>query len=157
MINLARATFFCKDIDASLHLYQDRLGLVTIDDKTLSGPGAGGLLGLGSCTLRIVLLANDINSQPIVALMAISEADIPKMPAPPEGIAAGQAATVFQTTKFDEIRAQLESDGVKFLCAPVEYPKPTSSPGSPAGLYKEMIFFDPDNHLISLLQIIPKN
>ncbi|OFA29840.1 hypothetical protein BAE46_13205 [Glaciecola punicea] len=132
------------------------MGLVIIDDKKLSGPGAGGLLGLGSCTLRIVLLASDSNSQPVVALMTISEAEIPNMPTPPEGIAAGQAATVFQITNFDEICAQLENDGLKFLCAPVEYPKPTSSPGSPAGLYKEMIFFDPDNNLISLLEIIPK-
>ncbi|CAM3813151.1 VOC family protein [Rheinheimera salexigens] len=153
-ISLSRATFFCKDITASLKLYQDRLGLITVDDKTIAGPGAGALLGLGSCKLRFVLLAAEPNGQPLVALIAISETDIPTMPKPPTGIALGQSATVFQTTHFDRLRSQLENDGVTFLCPPVEYPKPTASPGSPAGLYKEMIFFDPDNNLISVLQII---
>lgn len=154
-INLSRATFFCKSLSASLKLYQGRLGLTIVNEKTIAGPGAGALLGLGSCKLRLILLAAEPDGQPIVALIDISEADIPTMPLPPKGIAFGQSATVFQTTHFDLLRNQLENDGVEFLCQPVEYPIPSATPDSPAGLYKEMIFFDPDNNLIGVMQIIP--
>jgi catechol 2,3-dioxygenase-like lactoylglutathione lyase family enzyme len=153
-VSLSRATIFCKDVEISLSLYQDILGLVIVDDKTLSGPAAGGLLGLASCKLRIILLSDSGDGQPIVGLFGISEADMAQMPAPPQGIAHGQAAIVFQTTEFDEIRTLLESQKYRFLSPPVAYPKLTASPGSPAGLYKEMIFYDPDGNLLSVMQII---
>lgn len=58
-ITFSRTTLFCRDIEKSLQLYRDTLGLHVIDDKALEGPAAGALLGLGPCTLRIVLLADD--------------------------------------------------------------------------------------------------
>jgi catechol 2,3-dioxygenase-like lactoylglutathione lyase family enzyme len=151
----SRTTLFCREIEKSLQLYRDALGLHVIDDKTLEGPAAGALLGLGPCTLRIVLLADNGESNPTVGLFQVSGVELPSLQQPPTRMALGQTATVFATDRFDELVASLRESGTPFLTEPLVYPKKQASPGSPAGLYKEAICFDPDGNLVSLMQISP--
>lgn len=154
-ITFSRTTLFCRDIEKSLQLYRDTLGLHVIDDKALEGPAAGALLGLGPCTLRIVLLADDGESNPTVGLFQVSGIELPTLTEPPTRMALGQTATVFATDRFDQLVETLRDAGTPFLTEPLAYPKKQASPGSPAGLYKEVICFDPDGNLVSLMQISP--
>lgn len=151
----SRVTIFCRDLDRSLSLYRDILGFTIVEDKTLEGPGAGALLGLGSCTLRMVMLGENPESPPIIGLFAISNTDIPETAVPPAGMAHGQPAIVVSTDDFDGVYQKLTESGTPFLTQPLSYNKPTSSPHSPAGTYREMIVRDPDNLLVSVMQIIP--
>jgi catechol 2,3-dioxygenase-like lactoylglutathione lyase family enzyme len=153
----SRATLFCRNIERSLVLYRDILQLKVIDDKTIDGPAAGGLLGLGPCKLRIVLLGDsDSDSEwAHLGLFQISDTEISALPMPPNNMALGQNAIVFSTDDFDNVVARLQDTETIFLTEPVSYPKPRNSPGSPAGLYKEAICFDPDGHLVSIMQILP--
>lgn len=151
----SRTTIFCRDVERSLALYRDILGFAVIDDKTISGPAAGGLLGLESCTLRMVFLADDGGADPKIGLFEISDAEVPELAAPPRGIAHGQVATVVATDDFDGVAQALNDADVTFLTPPLSYVKKIASPRSPAGTYREMIFQDPDGVLVSVMQIIP--
>jgi catechol 2,3-dioxygenase-like lactoylglutathione lyase family enzyme len=41
-----RVTIFCRDAAASLHCYRDMLGFDVIEDKRVSGPAIGRMVGL---------------------------------------------------------------------------------------------------------------
>jgi hypothetical protein len=90
-----------------------------------------------------------------LGLFQISDTEISALPMPPNNMALGQNAIVFSTDDFDNVVARLQDAETIFLTEPASYPKPSNSPGSPAGLYKEAICFDPDGHLVSIMQILP--
>jgi len=150
-----RHTIFCADMDASLVLYRDLLGLVVVEEKVIEGAAAGGLLQLPPCRMRIALLAAEPQGDTILGLFQIGGVDIEAL-APPHGRpATGQTALVLSTDQFDALQARLTAAGAKFLTPPVTYPKTHASERSPAGLYREMIFYDPDAVLVSIMQIDP--
>lgn len=151
----SRYTIFCRDMDASLAFYRDTLGLVIVEEKTLSGPMAGGLLQLPACTMRIALLAADSDGPVIVGLFEISDTPLQQLQPPLGQPAHGQSALVLVTDRFDALHAALVQGGYRFLTPPLAYPKPSASARSPAGLYREMIVYDPDNIPVSLMQIDP--
>jgi catechol 2,3-dioxygenase-like lactoylglutathione lyase family enzyme len=154
-LQFARFTLFCRDLDASLGFYRDTLGLVVVEEKTLQGPMAGALLQLPACTMRICLLAASSDAPVIVGLFEISGTPMARIDAPQAAPAHGQSALVLTTDRFDALHAALQSGGYRFLTPPLAYPKPVASERSPAGLYREMIVFDPDGVPVSLLQIDP--
>lgn len=151
----SRYTIFCRDLAASLAFYRDTLGLVIVEEKTLSGPMAGGLLQLPACTMRIALLAADSDGPVIVGLFEISDTPLQQLQPPLGQPAHGQSALVLVSDRFDALHAALVKGGYRFLTPPLAYPKPTASARSPAGLYREMIVYDPDNVPVSLMQIDP--
>lgn len=151
----ARHTIFCRDLDASLGFYRDALGMVVVEEKTLSGPMAGALLQLPACTMRICLLAASSDAPVIVGLFEISGTPMARIQAPQAAPAHGQSALVLATDRFDALHAALSAGGYRFLTPPLAYPKPVASARSPAGLYREMIVFDPDGVPLSLMQIDP--
>lgn len=153
-IGFGRVSIFCRQMDASLAFYRDRLGLVAVEDKTIEGAAAGALLQLPPCRMRIVLLAPTAQADVVLGLFEIGGIDLERQQ-PPQRVAHGQTALVLTTTQFDRLHAQLESAGVKFLTPPVRYPKRQASERSPAGLYREMIAYDPDGVLVSIMQIDP--
>lgn len=154
-LQFERFTLFCRDLEASLRFYRDVLGLVVVEEKTLDGPMAGGLLQLPSCHMRIALLAADANAPVIVGLFEISQTPLDAI-APPLGKPAhGQSALVLSTDRFDELHRAVSAAGYRFLTPPLAYPKRTASARSPAGLYREMIVYDPDYVPVSILQIDP--
>jgi catechol 2,3-dioxygenase-like lactoylglutathione lyase family enzyme len=154
-IGFARVSVFCRDLAASLAFYRDLLGMVAVEDKVIEGPAAGALLQLPACRMRIVLLAPSATADVMVGLFEIGGVPLEQVAIPSKGVALGQTALVLNTTEFDQLHARLEAAGVKFLTPPVRYPKRQASERSPAGLYREMIVYDPDGQLISLMQIDP--
>lgn len=154
-LQFERFTLFCRDLDDSLRFYRDALGLVVVEEKVLEGPMAGGLLQLPACRMRIALLAAADDAPVIVGLFEISQTPLQSL-APPAGQPAyGQTALVLSTNDFDGVHAALQAAGCRFLTPPLRYPKKISSERSPAGIYREMIVYDPDNVPVSILQIDP--
>lgn len=149
-----RTTIFCANLEVSLALYRDLLGFKVVEEKQLTGPAAGGLLQLPSCTMRIVLLAVDVDQDPVLGLFEITGVELKSLPTPTQ-LTLGQCAFVVETDAFEALHGRLVEAEVRFLRTPVQYPKPTASKHSPAGLYREMIFHDPDGVLVSVMQITP--
>lgn len=154
-LTLARATVFCRDLDASLAFYRDVIGLVAVEEKTIQGAAAGALLQLPPCRLRIALLAPSPAADVMLGVFEIGDVAIERLTPPAGRPAYGQTAVVFQTDAFDTIRARAQAAQARFLTPPLVYPKRHASERSPAGLYREMILYDPDEVLISVMQIDP--
>lgn len=152
-----RVSVFCRDIEKSLAFYRDILGMKIIEDKKVSGPFIGKLVNLPSCTMRIVYLQADAKVDAgLIGLFHISEPTLPVAPQPAQGqIHWGQGSFVFSTDKGDEIYADLVKHGYKFLTPPTPYTKPTDDAYMKAGVYTEMIFYDPDGLMCSILGYKP--
>ena len=154
-LKFERFTIFCRDMPASLHFYRDLLGLLAVEEKTIEGAAAGGLLQLPACRMQITLLAAAADSPVIVGLFQISQTALQTLPNPIGQPAYGSTALVLSTTDFDGVHAALSAAGSCFLTPPVRYPKRQASERSPAGIYREMIVYDPDGVPVSILQIDP--
>lgn len=154
-IGFERFTIFCRDLDASLRIYRDILGMVPVEEKVIEGPAAGGLLQLPACRMRIALLAPSAEAPVAVGLFEISGVELDSVQVPFGRPVHGQTALVLSTTAFHAIYAKLQAAQIRFLTPPLRYPKKTANERSPAGLYNELIFYDPDGVLVSLMQIDP--
>jgi catechol 2,3-dioxygenase-like lactoylglutathione lyase family enzyme len=152
-----RVSIFCRDIEKSLALYRDILGMVVIEDKTVKGPFIGKLINLPSCTMRIIYLSADPSIDAgLIGLFHITEPKLPELSPPAQTTMHwGQSSFVLGTDKGDEIYADLVKAGYTFLTPPTAYPKPTDDAYMKAGLYTEMIFYDPDGLAVSLLGYKP--
>lgn len=154
-LGFERLTIFCRDLDTSLGFYRDLLGLVVVEQKMIEGAAAGGLLQLPPCRIRIALLAPSSEADAVVGLFEISGTELDRVATPEGRPAHGQTALVLSTDSFDDVQAKLEAASVRFLTPPLRYPKRQASERSPAGIYREMIFYDPDGLLVSIMQIDP--
>jgi catechol 2,3-dioxygenase-like lactoylglutathione lyase family enzyme len=149
-----RVTLWVRDAEASLALYRDVLGLDVLEDKRIRGPAIAAMVGLENAQLRIVHLAprgathgwiglyQPIDAQPSVSTLP---------PPPPDRPAIGQATIVLTTERGPEILRELRARRTRFLTEPREYVKETPGEVTPPGRYTEMLFFDPDNFLVSLI------
>lgn len=152
-----RVSIFCRSIEKSLALYQDILGMTIIEDKKISGPFIGKLVNLPTCTMRIVYLSADPKLDAgLVGLFCVTDPVLPEAPQPTQGkIHWGQGSFVFSTDKGDEIYADLIKHGYQFLTPPTPYTKPTDDAYTKAGVYTEMIFYDPDGLMCSIIGYKP--
>jgi catechol 2,3-dioxygenase-like lactoylglutathione lyase family enzyme len=155
---LTRTSIFCRDIDKSLELYRDVLGLTIIEDKIVEGKGIGGMVGLGDCRMHIIYLQSPAPDGALVALFEITNPQPPGLPEPESfaRVSAGQPALVFDSDEVHEIYRELDRRGYRVLTPPMRYVKPDDSEYTKAGVYTELIFFDPDNVLISIVQYQPQ-
>ncbi len=153
-----RITLWVRDIGASLALYRDLLGLSVLEDKLLEGASVRALLGLESGRLRIVHLGAREDPHGWIGLYALAEAKPvpPSLPTPDRArFSYGQAVVVFETERLDEMLAQLRSRHYRLLGSVIDYLKPAGTDRSPAGRYREVVFFDPDDIPVSLIQFDP--
>lgn len=152
-----RVSIFCRDLDKSLAFYRDILGMKVIEEKTVSGPFIGKLINLPSCTMRIVFLSADTSIDAgLVGLFHVVEPALPSAPRPAPGqLHWGQGSFVFSTEHGDAIYAALQKAGTQFLTPPTPYTKPTDDAYMKAGVYTEMIFYDPDGLMVSIIGYKP--
>ena len=154
---LKRATIFCRDIEKSLSLYRDILGFTVAEDKTVAGPAMAKMIGLDDCSMHICHLQAQKSEDGLIGLYEITADDVPETTLPPTGkIHRGQVAVVVSTDQPDAIYADLEKAGYPFLTLPTTYVKEEDSDYMKAGTYTEMIFYDPDGVLVSILGYKPK-
>lgn len=156
---LKRITLWVRDIEASLAVYRDALGLSVLEDKRLEGPQIARMVGLEQAQLRIVHLGPPGSTYGWVGLYAIQNTE----PRPMAELAApggfpryGQATLVFTTATMGPIVAKLRALAcVRFITEPTEYVKTTPGDATPPGKYSEAIFFDPDGVPVSLMGYAP--
>lgn len=154
---LKRATIFCRNIEQSLALYRDILGFTVAEDKTVAGPAMAKMIGLDDCSMHICHLQAQNSEDGLIGLYEITADDVPETVRPPVGkIHLGQTAVVVNTDQPDEIYADLEKAGYDFLTPPTKYVKEEDSDYMKAGTYTEMIFYDPDGVLVSIMGYEPK-
>ena len=155
---LARTSIFCRDIDKSLELYRDVLGLKVIEDKVVEGKGIGAMVGLGDCRMHIIYLQSPRSDGALVALFEITNPQPPGLPEPESyaRVSTGQPALVFDSDQVHEIHSELDRRGYRVLTPPMRYVKADDSEYTKAGVYTELIFFDPDNILVSIVQYEPQ-
>jgi len=150
-----RVTLWVRDIEASLALYRDLLGLEVIEDKVLEGAALASLLGLEAGRLRIVHLSGQGATHGWVGLYALTDAQPPppSLATPdPAAFSYGQAVVVFETRCLESILDRLDAGGYRRLGQPIDYVKPRATGPTPAGRYREAVFFDPDGVPVSLIQ-----
>lgn len=154
---LKRATIFCRNIEKSLALYRDILGFTVAEDKTVAGPAMAKMIGLDDCSMHICHLQAQNSEDGLIGLYEVTADDVPETTVPPQGkIHLGQVAVVVSTDKPDEVFKDLEAAGYPFLTLPTKYVKEEDSDYMKAGTYTEMIFYDPDGVLVSILGFEPK-
>ena len=147
-----RTTIFCKDIKKSLSFYKDILGFNIEEDKIVTGKEIGKMVGLDDCIMHICHLSSENSGSGIIGLYEITAKDVPELVKPKAGkIHYGQVAIVFNTDDPDTLYYELSKNGYVFLTHPTKYEKSEDSGFMKAGIYTEMIFYDPDNVLVSIL------
>jgi len=147
-----RTTIFCKNIDKSLSLYRDILGFSIIEDKVVSGTSIAKMVGLEDCSMHICHLCSENSSDGLIGLYEITADDIPEIQKPESGrLHIGQVAVVVNTDTPDKLYDNLLNAGYLFLTHPTKYTKKEDSDYMKAGVYTEMIFYDPDGVLVSVL------
>ena len=152
-----RTTIFCRNIEESLKLYRDILGFSVAEDKTVAGPAMAKMIGLSDCSMHICHLRAHNSEDGLIGLYEITADDVPETTRPPEGVIhLGQVAIVVNTDQPAEIAADLEAKGYPFLTPPTKYVKEEDSEYMKAGTYTEMIFYDPDGVLVSVMGYEPK-
>lgn len=152
-----RTTIFCRDIERSLALYRDILGFKVAEDKTVAGPAMAKMIGLDDCSMHICHLQAHNSEDGLIGLYEITAENVPETSPPAPGkIHLGQVAVVVTTDQPDAIYADLEAKGYDFLTPPTKYTKEEDSEYMKAGTYTEMIFYDPDGVLVSVMGFEPK-
>jgi catechol 2,3-dioxygenase-like lactoylglutathione lyase family enzyme len=148
-----------RDIDRSLGVYRDALGLTVIEDKCLAGAAIARMVGLEQAALRVIHLAKAGTDYGWVGLYQITETQ----PVPMQALATpsgfpryGQATIVFTTDSMSvDVERLRRAPGVRFVTEPTEYVKTAAGDATPAGRYSEAIFFDPDGIPVSLMGYAP--
>ena len=140
-LDLRRTTLLVRDLEASLALYRDALGMEVSYDQILTSRD-------GSSQSRLVLLkAND----PMIGMLGLWElpeaADAPT-PQWGDGFAPGEIVLLFNTSDLDTVfPAAAASEGVTVISEPTyrEYP-------GDGVTYQVMVSMlrDPDGHIVEL-------
>ena len=113
-LQFERFTIFCRDMQDSLHFYRDLLGLVVVEEKTIEGAAAGGLLQLPACRMQIALLAASADSPVIVGLFQISDTPVDTLHNPIGHPAYGMTALVLSTNNFDGVHNALVAQALLY-------------------------------------------
>lgn len=151
-----RVTIFSRDAEASLRCYRDILGLAVIEDKRICGPGIGRMVGLDSCTMRILHLRAGESPDGLIGIYAIEAGQHEEIPrAPPGPIKLGQVVIVLYTDQIEQLFASVVQAGYELISPMRSYVKETASSYTPVGTYRELIFVDPDGVAVNLVQFTP--
>lgn len=152
-IDLRRTTLVVRDIEASLALYRDALGMQVQYDQELTSPRLNRRGGDGRNRSRLVLLrANDgfIGMLGLWQFLDQTEHDRAEPEAP--GFVPGDIVLLFNSDTLDETFAAAAAvEGVRVISEPVlrEYP----SEDGPITVRVSMLV-DPDGHTVELNQVL---
>lgn len=149
---LKRVTLWVRNLERSLALYRDALGLAVLEEKQLQGAAIARMVGLDEASLRIVHLGRPGESFGWIGLYEIC--DTAPRPMAETGSRRqfplyGQATLVFETTAVTQIAAKLAAlEGVTIMAGPSAYARAD-------GTFEELIFLDPDGIAVSLMGFTP--
>jgi catechol 2,3-dioxygenase-like lactoylglutathione lyase family enzyme len=152
--DVRRATIIVRDMEASLKLYRDVIGMKVNYDTVVETSGVALPAGVPGAKARLVLLnAND----PWVGWIGLMQWTTPPLPDPgpyPRRMGPGGVVLVMNTDDVEgRCKAAKDVPGVTFTAEPrlQEYP---GRNGGPPIRVKGCNFFDPDGILIEMNQIL---
>ena len=146
---MARATIFVRDIEASLKLYRDILGLKPMFDNHWKGKGINMIMGTDGKELRAtVLMAGDSVQGNLGIYQLYNEKGTP--PPAPKGTDTriGDVAVVFPTNDIWNLTKKIQDAGYEMISPPVSLIERPEYQVQPV----EMMFRDPDGVLVNLVQ-----
>lgn len=154
-LTLRRQTLIVRDIDKSLALYRDAIGMEVIYDQVITREIEG---RDEAQILRLVFLKATNNFIGVLGLVDYEYGypDHPdhKKPVPYEGFTPGNSVLVFNANKLNEIWPNVEeAPDVKIISKP----KLTSYPGYEEGsIIRVMVskLYDPDGFIVELNQVL---
>ena len=153
-LDLRRTTLVVRDMEASLALYRDALGMTVEYDQELTSPGLAARNGAdGVNRSRLVLLkANDDYIGMLGLWQFLDQTDKDKAAPDAADFTPGEIVLLFNAANLDEAFPKAAaSPGVRVVSAPTlrKYP-------SPAGDIEVMVsmLVDPDGHTVELNKLI---
>ena len=153
-LDLRRTTLIVRDIEKSLALYRDALGMTVAYDAELTSPGLASRHGAdGKNRPRLVLLkANDGFIGMLGLWQFLDQTDKDRADPDPADFTPGEIVLLFNADNLDTVFAKAAmSPGVSVVGKPKERRYP-----SPAGDIVVMVsmLIDPDGHTIELNKLI---
>lgn len=141
-LDLRRTTLLVRDLEASLALYRDAMGMTVTYDQMITSRD-------GSSQSRLVLLKANDDQIGMLGLWQLANAgDAPPPDVPEQGFETGDIVLLFNTSELDTVfPAAAEVPGVRVLSEPTlrEYP-------GDGVTYQVMVSMlrDPDGHIVEL-------
>lgn len=153
-LDLRRTTLVVRDIEVSLALYRDALGMTVAYDQELTSPGLAMRQGAdGENRSRLVLLkANDDYIGMLGLWQFLDQTEADRAEPDPADFTPGEIVLLFNTATLEEtFTAAAAAPGVRVVGEPKERRYP-----SPAGEIVVMVSMltDNDGHTIELNQVI---
>lgn len=145
---LMRSTHFVRDMDESLKLYRDILGLRVRFEQTFKSKEWDRILGIGGKTIRVVHLQSGDGVIANVGLFQFVGETQPPAPEARTFVKTGDAALVFVTSDIFNINEKVKAAGYSLVSEPIVlFPQE----GKDTQAY-ESLFFDRDGILVNLTQ-----
>ena len=146
---LARATIFVRDIEESLKLYRDILGLKPMFDNYWTGSGINAIMGTEGKELRATVLMAGASVQGNLGIYQLyKDNDGTTEPRQTPDTRIGDFALVFPTNDIYRLTAAIEAAGYPIVSPPVPLIEREEYAEQPV----EMMFRDPDGVLVNLVQ-----
>ena len=145
-----RATIFVRDLDKSLQLYRDLLGLEIRVEALTEGDRINEIMGTKGYALRAVILQSGESLVGNIGIYEIIGDDRRTLPPPSDRLdtVTGDVAVVFATNDIDGITKQLRAAGYPIISPPmVLYPRENAEVQD-----REMLFRDRDGVLVNLVE-----
>lgn len=148
---LRRAAIVVRDLDRSLTLYRDALGLTLFKAARADQHAVFfRLLGLAPAQARFVILQGAANGAAtelgMLGLFEVSEPMPGVLRRPDHSVRIGEVALVFLTPDVDAVAARVTALGLTIVCPPTRFEVPGG------GLAREMTFRDFDGALVNMIQ-----
>ncbi len=145
---MLRASIFVRDLDESLRLYRDILGLKPRRQLVLEGEAVNSVLGTRGQTVRVAILQSGDTLLGNVGLFSYVKDEPAPAPTRRTDIRTGDTAFVFVTTDIHGIYEKVKAEGYTIVSPPmVLFPNPDAEEQD-----LEMLFFDRDGVGINLIQ-----
>lgn len=145
---LMRSTHFVRDLNESLKLYQDILGLRPRVERILEGERTDAVLGTKGKSVKVAILQSGELVYANVGLFQFVEDDPLPRPEPRTYAKTGDAAVVFLTSDIFGLYEKVKAAGYPIVSPPmILFPQE----GSETQSY-EMLFFDHDGIGVNLIQ-----
>jgi len=146
---IARATIFVRDIDESLKLYRDILGMKPMFDNYWSGEGINAIMGTKDKELRATVLMAGKSIQGNLGIYQLyNETGLPPRSIQSTDTRTGDFAIVFPTNDIYRLTEEIRSAGYPIISPPVSLIYRDEYEIQPV----EMMFRDPDGVLVNLVQ-----
>ncbi len=147
---MARATLFVRDLEKSLKLYRDILGLTPMFDNAWKGKGINDIMGTKDLELHSVVLMAGNSGIGNIGLYQLSGNQVQRQPKPSQtpDTRIGDFAVIFPTNDIWGMTKKIKDAGYVIVSPPVSLlDRPNMKQQA-----LEMMFRDDDGVLVNLVQ-----